>query len=508
MILTRRTVCILLTALILLGMLAGCGGNKETASQSIPATGEVTTQPPELPPNDTDDLPEGLDFGGKTITLYAYVQSETVREFLQETDVGSEVPYAVYARNRKVESRLNCNITAYERVGDTNTTFVSDEITNMIASGLTTYQIITTAGYRMCGMANNGMFLDLLKLEYINTGKDYYSEGYNKALSIGDSQYLVTGKFSLSYYRYMIAMLFNKTLFNDGGVDYPYQTVLEGNWDFEEAARLSKLFYKDINGDGIFDVSDTYGYVMWVGSGSSLTDGYMASAGLRVIGKDGENYFKADISSAANFSKGVDNILSMMYNEGSYTSPNYFDVIKKFSGGTAALTSFRMFHLEETAMGNFGATGLGYGILPLPKSDADGQAEYYSYIQDQCLLFGLPKTLGSSPMLVQVSQFLEAYASESYRTLKPAYYEKALTARYATDTQSQKMLAIMDSTTFVDPANVYIGAGFSKLNSPSLRDLYASGTNTVSSMLEKQSGLTEQIIQMNENYRKMAQPSA
>ena len=167
----------------------------------------------------------------------------------------------------------------------------------------------------MCAMAQLGHFANLLNLPFINTEKDYYSQGYNDALSVGNAQYLLTGQFSLSYYRYMIGMFFNKNLFTDAVVEYPYQTVLNGDWDFHEVAELSANFYIDLNGQGDVNVDDQFGYVMWAGSGSSLTDGYMASAGLRVVGKDGENFYVSDLSSTANFSNAIDHILEMMYGD-------------------------------------------------------------------------------------------------------------------------------------------------------------------------------------------------
>lgn len=489
--------------LMFLLVLTSCRNNNGKPDSTVATTTGREEEPTEEIRNDVDDLPDNLNFENRTIRLFSYVQSETVREMLQEESEGNVVQDAMFKRNLNLEDRLNCRIEVYERVGDTNSNFITDDITNLINGGFDTYNIMTTAGYRMCAMAQLGHFANLLDLPFINTEKDYYSQGYNDALSVGNAQYLLTGQFSLSYYRYMIGMFFNKTLFTDVGVEYPYQTVIDGDWDFHEVAELSANFYKDLNGQGDVDVNDQFGYVMWVGSGSSLTDGYMASAGLRVVGKDGENLYVSDLSSTANFSNAIDNILEMMYSDGSYTSSTYFDVIKKFTAGTAALTSFRPFYLEETDMKNLGETKQGYGILPLPKSDADTQDEYYSYIQDQCLLYAIPRTVEGTKR-VESSQFLEAYASESYQTVKSAYYEKALTARYAKDPESVQMLKIMESSTFFDPANIYIGSGFKEFSTTQLRDIYASGTNTISSLLQgKRDLIVGEAIKLNQTFQQL-----
>lgn len=499
----KKRLALFCAILLLLVALASCGTKTEKPKSTETATTTGGEDQTEEIRNDVDDLPDDLDFEQHTIRLFSYVQSETVREMLQEESGVNVVQDAMVKRNLNLEDRLNCRIEVYERVGDTNSNFITDEITNLINGGFDTYNIMTTAGYRMCGMAQLGHFANLLDLPFINTEKDYYSQGYNDALSVGNAQYLLTGQFSLSYYRYMIGMFFNKNLFTDAGVEYPYQTVLNGDWDFHEVAELSANFYIDLNGQGDVNVDDQFGYVMWAGSGSSLTDGYMASAGLRVVGKDGENFYVSDLSSTANFSNAIDKILEMMYSDGSYTSSTYFDVVGKFTAGTAALTSFRLFFLEETGMKNLGETKQGYGILPLPKSDSETQDEYYSYIQDQCLLYAIPRTVGGAKR-VESSQFLEAYASESYQTVKSAYYERALTTRYAKDPESVRMLEIMESSTFFDPANIYIGTAFKAFGTTQLRDMYASGTNTISSLLKgKRDLIVEEVIKLNQTFQEL-----
>ena len=154
-------------------------------------------------------------------------------------------------------------------------------------------------------------------------------------------------------------------------------------------------------------------------------------------------------------------------------------------------------------MMNLGDTGQGYGILPLPKSDSETQDEYYSYIQDQCLLYAIPRTVEGAKR-VESSQFLEAYASESYQTVKSAYYERALTSRYAKDPESVQMLEIMESSTFFDPANIYIGTAFKAFSTTQLRDIYASGTNTIGSLLQgKRDLIVEEAIKLNQTFQEL-----
>ena len=504
MIFLKRASLLLVVMSMVLGGAVGCK-EKVPDAESVEST-ESTGTPlsgTEILPNDKDDLPEDLDFDGATITLYSYVQEESTREMFQGDYSTDAVQQAMYLRNTSLEYRLNCDIEIYERVGDTNQNTVSDDMEKIVSSGSTLYSIVATAGFQMCNMVLKGYYQNLANLNYIDFDKDYYSQGYNEALSVGDAQYLVTGKFSLSFYRYMIPMLFNKTLFTNAGVEYPYQTVIDGDWDFEEVARLSALFDADLDGDGM-DVDDRYGYAMWVGSGSSHTDGYMASSGLHALGKTKDNLYRNDLSSTADFSNAIDNILKMMYAEGSYTSSTYFDHIQKFSQGTVAMTSFRIFYLEDERFRELGYTGNGYGILPSPKSDSETQADYYSYIQDQNILYGIPMTL-TGENAIRASQFLEAYACAGYASVRPVYYEKLLTTRYVSDPQSVRMIQMMEDSVVVDPANVYIGAaGVKMFSTTQLRYIYADGTNTVASLLEGNKDIiSEGVINLNLQFEEL-----
>ena len=104
--------------------------------------------------------------------------------------------------------------------------------------------------------------------------------------------------------------------------------------------------------------------------------------------------------------------------------------------------------------------------------------------------------------LTQVSQLFEAFASESYRIVKPAYYEKALTGRYVYDPDSVGMLDLIGSHVYVDPVNVYLMPNV--INTASFRKIYATGQNTITSMLASiatNEQLKQAVGDMNDAFR-------
>ena len=51
-------------------------------------------------------------------------------------------------------------------------------------------------------------------------------------------------------------MYFNKRIFDELGLDYPYNLVLNDNWTFDAFSKLVKQGTKDLNGDGLIKAED------------------------------------------------------------------------------------------------------------------------------------------------------------------------------------------------------------------------------------------------------------
>ena len=119
----------------------------------------------------------------------------------------------------------------------------------------------------------------------------------------------------------------------------------------------------------------------------------------------------------------------------------------------------------------------GYGIVPLPKLSA--QDDYATSIQAECLLFAIPNTVND---VEEIGAFLECFGSTSYKTVRPAYYEKALTGRYAQDPESVANLDLVAHSVFVDPINYYRTFTF---NRETIRNLYVTRLNTISSTVAR-----------------------
>ena len=111
----------------------------------------------------------------------------------------------------------------------------------------------------------------------------------------------------------------------------------------------------------------------------------------------------------------------------------YGNMVQKFAEDKGLFMIHRMEHVEREAMREMD----GYGIIPTPKYD-EQQETYVTYApSDGC---GIPAVVTDPEMSAIL---LEALQYESYKTVRPAYYEIALKGKYAQDEISGQMLDII-----------------------------------------------------------------
>ena len=122
-----------------------------------------------------------------------------------------------------------------------------------------------------------------------------------------------------------------------------------------------------------------------------------------------------------------------------------------------------------------------YGIVPIPKYSTN-QKGYRSQMHDQFTVFAIPSSAAQN-RLEMLGATLEVMASESARTVKPAYYEIAVKRKYMSDPVAWEMLDLIFANVKVDPGLIYTNSLEKPLQT--LRDISVSKQNTVSSSFEK-----------------------
>ncbi|MBQ7983645.1 MAG: hypothetical protein IJ302_08745, partial [Clostridia bacterium] len=290
--------------------------------------------------------------------------------------------------------------------------------------------------------ANQGLLLDWnTELPYVNLDTEWWDEDARQSLSINNQLYVMIGDISYCSMGAANLMLFNKAMFDELDMEYPYQTVKDGKWTYELWEQMAKSASADLNGDGVIKMeNDRYGYVTqkWVGPVQAF-----ATSGLRVIEKDEGDIPYLSIMSDKTvevFNRYFDLIESdnayVDANDVSYSA----DFIKIFEEGRALFIDMNMH--DVAGMRDMDTD---FGIIPWPKYDES--SEYCTNVDAGTNMCIIPMT-ASDPE--RTSIVLEAMCAIGYEKVIPAYFEVALQTKASRDNDSADMLNIIKAARIYD----------------------------------------------------------
>jgi hypothetical protein len=243
------------------------------------------------------------------------------------------------------------------------------------------------------------------------------------------------------------ALLFNKGIAIDYQLEIPYETVLDGKWTMDKFSEMVKIVYTDLNGNNLQDEADLYGMIgnsKFYGWQAAFTHCYYESDD-GVIGLD---YDKERFISAA---EQIRDLLNGM--EGTFMTGAEPDK-KIFVDGRA------MFHFNSIsvlATEEMRASDVDYGVLPLPKFD-ESQENYVTPTFDQ--QFACPVTAAQTD---KISLLVEALNIIGYNKVLPAFFDTAMSVKYARDDETAQMLGIIRDTICADLTYMNTTAGTSGL---------------------------------------------
>lgn len=424
------------------------GDGTTTAAVDAETTPEVTKSKYDV----GDELSPTLKFNGEPVTIVSRSNKWVVDEIAVDNSDGGLIDSAVEKRNKVVEDRLGITIENTKIDGDNYA--ISDLIRNQASTGHL-YDIFANSVYSTIMYTNENCFANLKSLQYLDLSRPYWSQGFNEAASIGDKQYFCTGAIALSTYRFIFVTFFNAELFKTQP-DIPslYDTVNNHQWTIDYQMEICQKFWQDLDADLKVSEGDICGFVS--NADQIGVDPYWSAFKLPILSKDSDNYLvyaldvERTVSAVEKMQKlfwSTDGALSIKHTSGDGEQET---IAKKFSENTAAMVTLRIIETEGEYLRGMKET---YGIIPLPMLDAN-QDDYCSYAHDQMTALGIANTtpFDRRDMLGAV---LEAMASESYRTITPAYYEVALKNKYAKDPASWAMLDIITEKLYIDPGVLY-----------------------------------------------------
>lgn len=450
----KKIVLILIAAIILSVSVISCSDNN-TGSDNTTSANKNDTNDNNIETNESEttelqpDLPD-TDFGGETINFL--VRGEQVQptnfshEIYAEMENGEPINDAVYRRNKYVEELYNVVIT------ETNTDDSVENVTKSVMSGDGEYDIAMVRPNRVITLAQGGYLTNLKEVPYIDLSQPWWDQNAVRSLAILDKLYFVTGDINIMDNNAIWITMFNKNMFDNLSLDYPYALVENGEWTLDKLIEYAMLGGNDLNGDGLYDEFDQYGLIY----ACENTFPLVTASGHKLTDTSKKDTITMDLNIDGIHST-LDKIVNIVNNKS--VTLLCEDYTNKYSNAWSEVMrfSFREGRGMLYITGILSATYLRdmeneFGIIPLPKADVK-QTNYYSWMnQNNGSTFAIP-TGNDNPEMIGIIS--EALAAESMYTLTPAYYETTLSDKVSRDEDSVKMLDIILNSVVFDFANIY-----------------------------------------------------
>jgi ABC-type glycerol-3-phosphate transport system substrate-binding protein len=408
------------------------------------------------------------------------------RDILADEANGETINDAVYARNLAIEEKYNFKIKEYQNF-NYQTEF---DVKKLVQSGDDSYDVYVLPTRTSGNLARNGYMTDLKTVDYIDLSKPWWNQDAVKGLSMGNRLFFMHGDLMIMDNDATEAMIFNKKLIADLGLEVPYTLVKNGTWTLDKLNEYMRAGWKDLSGNGLpLGTDDQFGLCIQLDSICAL----MRGAGVTMGTKDQNDYIVDSFQSERMYAA-LDRIYDLINSDYSINLHNYegkmpegvYTYQTNMFSNNQALTSWIRLRVVETLRG----METDFGIIPMPKLD-EAQEKYYSSINvHTSTAISIPVSCSD---ISRAGFVLEALSAESKYTLQPAYYEIALRGKYTRDDESQEMLDIIFANMVYDVFEQYPVGGLGDLFYE--RNMKTNSKDNYVSRYEKIKGAIEKDIQ-------------
>ena len=426
------------------------------------------------------------------------------RSIAAEEDTGDSVDAAIFARNKAVEARFNCVI---ELTYYTDTANLSTSLSSVFMAGGEEYDVIAARQYDDIAICSKGYVLDLAKNEYTSKYIEwqdnefpYWGEGYIDGMSYKGQVYWLAGDLCLRYTGGFYCTFVNGAIYDEvlkesaGSI---YDVVRNKQWTIDKMREFSDAA-TTVENTTIADLVGSEGVVGVAMPIHDNTNGWAVAAGV--------NYSEQNKDGSINFTFNNKNTtLDEFYTE-------YMDLLGSkgvINLGGDYRSGFQAFASDNALMvpGRLNQAELylremtsPYYIVPCPLLKEGGN--YRSNVHDAINIYGIS---AGSQNIEATAIVLEAMCAESYRSVRPRYYEDALKFKYTTDLDSAEMIDILSENAYMDFALVWAFTTYFSGLGNYLRSNMNNGVKSVSAQLKKQTSVwSKGIKDLDEMFTKIA----
>ncbi len=439
----KRFIPILLVLCILCAAFASCSGDEPNSD--IKNTGDGNNSEQDSL-GDADErgyeyLPEkDLNYNWRLLMIDS--EAKTIFK-TEEKGYGDAVSQAFFERDAWMMERYN--ITMESIAAGTR---IAPWLTTNALSGDDLYDIgVLHTVDQMASVISENLTYDIKQLPYVDLSMPYYNQQANEEYTIFGKQVMMNGDYpycggTMAYF------LFNKTMMDELGLEYPYKLVMNGDWTMEVFYEYCENAYRDVDDVSGKSEGDIFGYA------GCVPTTFFAGMGGTLLTKDENGAIMPSIVSDFNEQRYA-KVVELMNQSWCYAEKK-LDIDKNLYGTIQWFEGRTLFHyFQRYSSDLMGIEDFDYGLAALPKYDED-QENYVAPAAGGVSIIGAnirdPETVG---------YILEAFGQITYELLRPAQIEQKREHRILRDSESLEVYKMLQSqcmvfsiTKNIDPSNV------------------------------------------------------
>ena len=500
-----RLLCLALCLVMIISVLAACGGEQTADSgneaETIDLSGGTVTGggvvigdgdgTPSVDTSTDKYEPSGNDYNGmEFIVLVSNKDSTVVNMFEYKEEDQTVLNSAIHRKNENVKADYN---VTFATVADVNGANGAQNMLKAYQSGTLDYHLSYLCAYDVVGLATQGVLYDLNKLDGVNLKNSWWDQRANIDLSINDQMYFTTGDIDVWDDMQQNIMMFNRSLFTaevDGTtVEDLYSLVEQGKWTYDKFYELGRGVTSDSNGDNKMTHEDTWGMITW----DDTIYAVFSSTGAKIVKNENNTLALGMI--------GDERSIDCMTEYTEWTSQNAYNYSRD-GNGSKAIKMFQedralFFMGRLSSLNHYRDMQSDFGVIPVPKySESD---DYYVTVSP--FHTSLVCTLSTDEQATMRGEVIESCAYYSAQECTPAYREKILEGTNIRDEGSLMTLKLCATNRIYD-IGFYISPG--KINGQLILLYRKWGTEFASTYEQYRAAAEQDIASVASAYAKLA----
>lgn len=403
--------------------------SEETSAQTTVNTNSTETTIPEETKL-VANIPEGTNYNNYQFIIANSFQNETkyTTNAIDPGEItGDVLNDAIYQRTMMVEELVKIDVV--------DQLYTVEQMKTSINAGDVNFDLMTVNLSGVRGFINLGAVIDFYDLDGIDLEMPWWDQNAQEKLSVNGKLFYTLSDFLITGLDNGRAVYFNKKMHRNLELENVYDLVKNNGWTLEKMREMGLQAVSDLNGDGAYNESDSYGMLCF--NATSFYEAYLTSSDAEIM-------------------KQSDSGIPYFYAFEPRFADVYIKLLDVFSTDNMTflkndLNLFMEDHALFTTWTMFGATRLremdtDFGILPLPKYDA-AQDKYWHVSPNPHALM-VPIATQDEERTGIILEALSYYSSSSYSdtTVIPAYFELAVKGKTTRDEESLEMLDIIKNS--------------------------------------------------------------